>query len=61
MNTNDFRKPTDKEREIINKYILLKTEDTIKVCKIATFIFIPLNLSMIIEIFKILIYSHCFW
>lgn len=51
MNTNDFRKPTNQERKIINKFMLLKRKDTIKLCKIMIFIFTFLTLLMFVGSF----------
>lgn len=47
MNTNDFRKPTNQERENINKFMLLKRQDSIKLAKLMICIFTPLTLLMV--------------
>lgn len=50
MNTNDFRKPTNQERENINKFMLLKRQDSIKLAKLMIYIFTPLTLLMIFSL-----------
>lgn len=47
MCTNDFRKPTNQERKIIDKFMLLKRHDSIKLLKIIIYILTPLTLLMI--------------
>lgn len=51
MNTNDFRKPTNYERNIINKFITSKRKYSIKLSKIMLYIFGLLALLMVWGLF----------